>query len=82
MCPNIAIEFTHLDDLIQAIPGFEPCGCLVIKSQKTCILVLQVAFSASLQPVDLAFYVDSKVIDHLAHVGIVLELTTVSLERY
>ena len=75
------IEFPYLDDPIQAIPGFEPCCCLIIKSQETRMFALQVTFRASFQPVDLKFYVISKVIDHLAHVGVVLELTIVSLER-
>ena len=77
----MAVGFTHLDDLTQTIPGFEPCCCLVIESQQTYMLALQVGFCASFQPVDLAFYVDSKVINHLAHVGIVLELTTISPEK-
>lgn len=79
---NMAIDFAHLDDLIQAIPGLEPCCCLVIKNQETCMLALQVTFCASFQPTDLIFHVDSKVIDYLAYIGIVLELTTVSLESY
>ena len=72
------IEFTRLDDPVQALPSFEPCCCLVIKCQKTCMLALQVAFGASFQPIDLFFYVDPKIIDHLTHIGIMLELTTVS----
>lgn len=76
------MEVTHLDNLSQAIPSFEPYCCLVIKSQKACMLALQVGFRTSFQPVDLTFYVDSEVIDHLSQIGIVLELTTVSLARY
>lgn len=82
VCPNTATGFTRLDDLIQAIPGFEPCCGLVIKSQKTCMFALQVDLGASFQPVDLSFYIDPKVIGQLTHIGIVLELTTVSLERW
>ena len=78
----MTIRFAHLDDLIQAVPRFEPCCCLVIKHQKTCMLALQVTFRASFQPVDLIFHVNSEIFDHLAYIGIVLELTAVSLERY
>lgn len=80
--PNVAIHFAHLDDLVQTVPRFEPCCCLVIKNQKTRMLALQVTFRASFQPVDLIVHVKSKVSDHLAYIGIVLELTAVSLERY
>ena len=46
------------------------------------MLALQIVFSASFQPVDLAFYFDPKVIDHLAQISIMLELTVVSSENH
>ena len=46
------------------------------------MLALQIAFRTAFQPVDLAMYVNSKVIDHLTQVGIVLELIIVNLENY
>ena len=82
MRPNIAIGLTHLDDLIKAVPGLEPGRCLVIKGYECCMLALQITFRTSFQPVDLTFYVGSKVVDNPAQVGIMLELTIVSLENY
>ena len=46
------------------------------------MLALQITFRTSFQPVDLTFYVGSKVGDNPAQVGITLELTIVSLEDY
>ena len=43
------------------------------------MLALQIVFCASFQPVDLAFYVDPKVNNHLAQISIMLKLTIVSL---
>ena len=43
------------------------------------MLALQITFRTSFQPIDLTFYVDSKVVDNPAQIGIMLELTTVSL---
>ena len=42
------------------------------------MLALQIVFCASFQPVDLAFYADPKVNNHLAQISIMLELTVVS----
>ena len=46
------------------------------------MLAPQIVFCASFQPVDLAFYVDPKVINHLAQIIIVLELTIVSSDNH
>ena len=46
------------------------------------MLALQIVFCASFQSVDLAFYVDPKVINHLAQIIIVLELTIVSSDNH
>ena len=46
------------------------------------MLALQIVFRASFQPVDLEFYIASKVLNSLAQVSIIFELATVSLEIY
>ena len=46
------------------------------------MLALQIVFCASFQPVDLAFYVNSKVINHLAQISIMLELAIVSSKNH
>ena len=74
--------FTNPDDSIEAIPGFEPRCCFVIKCQQTCMLSLQIAFRASFQSCDLAFYVGSKVLYRFLQTDIVLKLIIVSLGEY
>ena len=45
------------------------------------MLSLQIAFRASFQSIDLAFYVGSKVLYRLSQIDIVLKLITVSLGK-